>query len=117
MFRFVSKQSKTSNAVEMCIFSRYGVHAQFFVVLFRVFGIRSLHCFSQFALLFAVCIAFRILLSAWTIRVSVYIGILLQFKVTRPHLYKQMSFGSRYVLIHFEVNKRRIYPAQTITTE
>ena len=44
-----------------------------FVVLFRVFGIRSLHCFSH-------------LIERMTIRVSVYIGILLQFKVTRRHL-------------------------------
>ena len=52
------------------------------VVLFRVFGIRSSHCLSHFT-------------ERVTIRVSVYIGILLQFKVTRRHLslyFCQFSF-------------------------
>ena len=47
-------------------------NARFFVVLFWVFGIRSSHCFSH-------------LIERVTIRVSVYIGIILQFKVTRRH--------------------------------
>ena len=52
------------------------------VVLFRVFGIRSSHCLSHFT-------------ERVTIRVSVYIGILLQFKVIRRHLslyFCQFSF-------------------------
>ena len=51
-------------------------------MLFRALVIRSLHCFSH-------------LIERVTIRVSVYIVILLQFKVTRRHLslyFGQFSF-------------------------
>ena len=75
-------------------------NARFFVVLFRVFGIRSLHCFSH-------------LIERVTIRVSVYIGILLQFKVTRRHLslyFCQFSFtfaGNFYVQLN-QLNYRNV---------
>ena len=75
-------------------------NARFFLVLFRVFGISSLQCFSH-------------LIKRMTIRVSVYIGILLQFKVTRRHLslyFCQFSFtfaGNFYVQLN-QLNYRNV---------